>query len=203
LRKLSLRQISILGVALGILLPAMVFGYFMTVARYERELQLRIRAPLVQNADMLSKAMEVPLWNVDKDVSKQFVQAVMRNRDVISLVVTDESGNIFVRSDKVHKKGINTLKEERSIHLENKIIGKVILEMTTEHVNRDLLDDIVKLGAGLVAQVMFSFVLIWFLFDRRIVRPIQILQAATAKLASGKLDEPLALQRQDEIGNLA
>ncbi len=75
--------------------------------------------------------------------------------------------------------------------------------MTTEHVNRDLLDDIVKLGAGLVAQVMFSFVLIWFLFDRRIVRPIQILQAATAKLASGKLDEPLALQRQDEIGNLA
>ncbi len=104
MRKLSLRQISILGVALGILLPAMVFGYFMTVARYERELQLRIRAPLVQNADMLSKAMEVPLWNVDKDVSKQFVQAVMRNRDVISLVVTDESGNIFVRSDKVHKK---------------------------------------------------------------------------------------------------
>ncbi|MFZ6689232.1 ATP-binding protein [Undibacterium sp. SXout11W] len=203
MRKLSLRQISILGVALGILLPAMVFGYFMTVARYERELQLRIRTPLVQNADMLSKAMEVPLWNVDKDVSKQFVQAVMRNRDVISLVVTDESGNIFVRSDKVHKKGINTLKEERPIYLENKIIGKVILEMTTEHVNRDLLDDIFKLGGGLIAQVMFSFVLIWFLFDRRIVRPIQILQAATAKLASGKLDEPLALQRQDEIGNLA
>ncbi|MFZ6863904.1 ATP-binding protein [Undibacterium sp. Ji67W] len=203
MRKLSLRQISILGVALGILLPAMVFGYFMTVARYERELQLRIRTPLVQNADMLSKAMEVPLWNVDKDVSKQFVQAVMRNRDVISLVVKDESGNIFVRSDKVHKQGINTLKEERPIYLENKIIGKVTLEMTTEHVNRDLLDDIFKLGAGLVAQVMFSFVLIWFLFDRRIVRPIQILQAATAKLASGKLDEPLVLQRQDEIGNLA
>ncbi|MBC3864051.1 HAMP domain-containing protein [Undibacterium jejuense] len=203
MRKLSLRQISILGVALGILLPAMVFGYFMTVARYERELQLRIRVPMAQNADMLSKAMEVPLWNVDKEVSKQFVQAVMRNREVISLVVTDEAGNVFVRSDKVRKSGIHTLKEERPIYLETKVIGKVVLEMTTEYVNRDLLDDIFKLGAGLVAQVIFSFVLIWFLFDRRIVRPIQALQAATAKLASGKLDEPLVLQRQDEIGNLA
>jgi len=203
LRKLSLRQISILGVALGILLPAMVFGYFMTVARYERELQLRIRGPMVQNADMLSKAMEVPLWNVDKEVSKQFVQAVMRNREVISLVVTDEAGNVFVRSDKVHKRGISTLKEERPIYLDGKIIGKVSLEMTTEFVNRDLFDDIVRLAAGLVAQVFFSFALIWVLFDRRIVRPIQILQAATAKLASGKLDEPLVLQRQDEIGNLA
>ena len=203
MRKLSLRQISILGVALGILLPAMVFGYFMTVARYERELQLRIRGPMVQNADMLSKAMEVPLWNVDKEVSKQFVQAVMRNREVISLVVTDEAGNVFVRSDKVHKRGISTLKEERPIYLDGKIIGKVSLEMTTEFVNRDLFDDIVRLAAGLVAQVFFSFALIWVLFDRRIVRPIQILQAATAKLASGKLDEPLVLQRQDEIGNLA
>ena len=203
MRKLSLRQISILGVALGILLPAMVFGYFMTVARYERELQLRIRGPMEQSADMLSKAMEVPLWNVDKEVSKQFVQAVMRNREVISLVVTDEAGNVFVRSDKVHKRGISTLKEERPIYLDGKIIGKVSLEMTTEFVNRDLFDDIVRLAAGLVAQVFFSFALIWVLFDRRIVRPIQILQAATAKLASGKLDEPLVLQRQDEIGNLA
>ena len=203
MRKLSLRQISILGVALGILLPAMVFGYFMTVSRYERELQLRIRGPMVQNADMLAKAMEVPLWNVDKEVSKQFVQAVMRNREVVSVVVTDESGNIFVRSDKVRKASASVLTEKRRIRLDDKVIGEVKLELTTEYVDRDLLDDIYKLAAGLIAQVIFSFGLIWFLFDRRIVRPIQILQTATARLASGKLDQPLAWQRHDELGNLA
>ncbi|MFZ6727216.1 ATP-binding protein [Undibacterium sp. MH2W] len=203
MRKLSLRQISILGVALGILLPALVFGYFVTLSRYERELQLRVRGPMAQNADMLAKAMEIPLWNVDREVTKQFVQAVMRNREVVSVVVTDESGNTFVRSDKVRHTNASVLTEKRPIHLEEKVIGEVKLELTTEYVDRDLLDDVYKLAVGLVLQVIFSFILIWFLFDRRIVRPIQQLHSATVRLASGKLDEPLAWQRQDEIGNLA
>ena len=203
MRKLSLRQISILGVALGILLPALVFGYFVTLSRYERELQLRVRGPMAQNADMLAKAMEIPLWNVDKEVTKQFVQAVMRNREVVSVVVTDESGNIFVRSDKVRHTNASVLTETRPIHLEDKVIGEVKLELTTAYVDRDLLDDVYKLAVGLVLQVIFSFILIWFLFDRRIVRPIQQLHSATVRLASGKLDEPLEWQRQDEIGNLA
>ena len=203
LRKLSLRQISILGVALGILLPAIVFGYFVTLSRYERELQLRVRGPMVQNADMLARAMAVPLWNVDKEVTKEFVQAVMRNREVVSVVVTDESGNTFVRSDKVRKTNASVLTEKRPIRLDDKIIGEVKLELTTEYVDRDLLDDLYKLAVGLVLQVILSFILIWFLFDRRIVRPIQLLQSATTRLASGKLDEPLVWQRHDEIGNLA
>ena len=203
MRKLSLRQISILGVALGILLPALVFGYFVTLSRYERELQLRVRGPMAQNADMLAKAMEIPLWNVDREVTKQFVQAVMRNREVVSVVVTDESGNTFVRSDKVRHTNASVLTEKRPIHLEEKVIGEVKLELTTEYVDRDLLDDVYKLAVGLVLQVIFSFILIWFLFDRRIVRPIQQLHSATVRLASGKLDEPLEWQRHDEIGNLA
>lgn len=80
LGKLSLRQILILGVALGILLPALVVGRFLLVDRYERELDLRVRTPMSQYADMLSSAMAVPVWNVDKEVATQFVKAVMRDR---------------------------------------------------------------------------------------------------------------------------
>ncbi|MDE2429110.1 MAG: HAMP domain-containing protein [Burkholderiales bacterium] len=203
MRKLSLRQILIYGVALGIVLPAVIFGQFLIRDRYERELQLRIRNPMSQYADMLSRAMAVPVWNVDRDVANQFVQAVMRDPEVVSVVVLDESRTVFVRSDKIRKNGTRTFHEERSIILDNKIIGNVSLEMTSEHVERDLLEDFLKLTAGLFAQVIFSFFLIWLLFERRIVKPVQELQLATARLADGKLDQPLEWQRQDEIGNLA
>ena len=203
LRSLSLRQISIAGVAIGILLPAVLFGYFAVTSRYERELRLRIQDPMSQYADMLSKAMEIPIWNVDKDVAQTFVQAVMRNPDVTAVTVTDETGAVFVHSGKAHRPDSSMASETRPILLEQKVIGKVTVELTKEHIDRDLLDDILKMVAGLIAQVFFSFLLVLFVFDRRIVRPIQALQRATRLLAEGKLNNPLKWRRSDEIGNLA
>lgn len=192
-----------MGVALGILLPALVFGYFIIQGRYERELQLRIRNPMSQYADMLARAIAVPIWNVDKDVSRQFVQAVMRNREVVSVIVSDESGNVFVRSDKVRKENIEVLSASRPVVMDNQVIGNVEIELTTEYVEHDLIDDVLKLTFALGAQVVFSFGLIWVLFDRRVVQPIQVLQKETVRLASGKLDKALEWQRGDEIGELA
>ncbi|MFD1156141.1 ATP-binding protein [Undibacterium aquatile] len=203
MRHLSLRQISIIGVAAGILVPAVLFGYFTVKTRYERELQLRVYSPMSQYADMLSKAMEVPLWNVDREVAGQFVQAVMRNREVNSVTITDESGTVFVHLEKERKPQNNVVSLARDIRLDQKVIGKVSLELTSAYVDRDFFDDILKLLLALLAQVIFSFVLIWFVFDRRIVRPIQKLQRATLFLSAGELNKSLEWKRQDEIGNLA
>ncbi|MFZ6759007.1 ATP-binding protein [Undibacterium sp. Ji50W] len=188
---------------MGIVLPATVLGRFLVQDRYERELQLRVRNPMSQYADMLSRAMAVPVWTLDKAVANQFIQAVMRNPEVVSVEVFDESKSIFARSAKFKKADAKFLHEERPILLETKVIGTVMLELTTEHIEKELWADFLKLGLALVVQVVFSFILIWFLFERRIVRPIQELQLATGRLARGKLDQPLEWLRQDEIGNLA
>ncbi|MFZ6767467.1 ATP-binding protein [Undibacterium sp. Di26W] len=184
-------------------MPATVLGRFLVQDRYERELQLRVRNPMSQYADMLSRAMAVPVWTLDKAVANQFIQAVMRNPEVVSVEVFDESKSIFARSAKFKKADAKFLHEERPILLEGKVIGTVMLELTTEHIEKELWTDFLKLGLALVVQVVFSFILIWFLFERRIVRPIQELQLATGRLARGKLDQPLEWLRQDEIGNLA
>ncbi|MBC3918699.1 HAMP domain-containing protein [Undibacterium sp. CY18W] len=185
------------------MLPATVLGRFLVQDRYERELQLRVRNPMSQYADMLSRAMAVPVWTLDKAVANQFIQAVMRNPEVVSVEVFDESKSIFARSAKFKKADAKFLHEERPILLETKVIGTVMLELTTEHIEKELWADFLKLGLALLVQVIFSFILIWLLFERRIVRPIQELQLATGRLARGKLDQPLEWLRQDEIGNLA
>ncbi|MFZ6656604.1 ATP-binding protein [Undibacterium sp. TJN19] len=185
------------------MLPAIVLGRFLVQDRYERELELRVRNPMSQYADMLSRAMAVPVWTLDKAVANQFIQAVMRNPEVVSVEVYDESKAIFVRSAKFKKIDAKFLREERPILLETKVIGTIMLELTTEHIEKELWADFLKLGMALLVQVVFSFILIWLLFERRIVRPILELQMATVRLARGKLDQPLEWLRQDEIGNLA
>ncbi|MBC3907533.1 MULTISPECIES: ATP-binding protein [Undibacterium] len=203
MRTLSLRQILIFGVVVGIVLPAIVLGRFLVQDRYERELQLRVRNPMSQYADMLARGMAVPVWTLDKAVANQFIQAVMRNPEVVSVEVLDESKSIFAHSSKFKTADAKVLREERPILLETKVIGSVKLELTTEHIEKELWTDFLKLGMALLVQVVFSFILIWLLFERRIVRPIMELQLATGRLARGKLDQPLEWGRQDEIGNLA
>lgn len=203
MRTLSLRQTLIIGVVVGIVLPAIILARFLVQDRYERELQLRVQNPMSQYADMLSRAMIVPVWTLDKAVANQFIQAVMRNPEVVSVEVRDESKTIFAHSAKAKKSGVNYVKGESPVLLDKRVIGSVMLELTTEYIEKELWVDFLKLGAALLMQVVFSFFLIWFLFGRRIVRPIQELQLATARLARGKLDQALEWERQDEIGILA
>lgn len=203
MRQLSLRQILILGVAFGILLPALILGYFLAQNRYERELDLRVNKAKSQYAEMLSSAMAIPIWNLDKDVANQFVQAVMRNPEVVRVTVEDESKKQFVLSEIAGRRGANDQSEARSVLLDGKVIGKVTVELTTGRIKQDLIDDFLKLGGALLAQVLISFTLILLLFERRIVHPLHRLLLATVDLARGKLDQPLSWQRQDEIGHLA
>lgn len=203
LGKLSLRQILILGVALGILLPALVVGRFLLVDRYERELDLRVRTPMSQYADMLSSAMAVPVWNVDKEVATQFVKAVMRDPAVLQVTVEDESRSQFVHSEIAERRIGEVMHEERPIFLNNKQIGKVVIELSTGRLDHDLLIDFLKLGGAILAQVLISFGFILLLFERRIVHPLQALQNITADLARGKLDKAVIWHRKDEIGSFA
>ncbi|WP_133702442.1 ATP-binding protein [Roseateles toxinivorans] len=189
--------------ALGILLPVLLLGRFLLVDRYEREVNLRVRVPMSQYTDMLSRALVVPLWNVDKEVASRFVQAVMRNPEVVRVTVEDESRNRFVHSEVLDRRSGTVLKDERPIILENRAIGLVTVELSTERVDQELRTDLLKLGAALLGQVGISFLLILLLFERRIMRPVLALRRATERLANGELREPVAWEREDEIGKLA
>ena len=77
----SLRQTLMLGVAAGILLPALFFAGFQVTSKLETEVALRVEAPLKQYADVLSRGMAVAVWNLDRGVAIELVEAVMRNPD--------------------------------------------------------------------------------------------------------------------------
>ena len=199
----SLARTLIVGAGLGILLPALVLAAFLFTDRQDREVNLRVRVPLSQYADVLARGMAVAIWNLDKEVAGQLVEAVMRNPDVAQVTVLDEYRERFAHGEsKVPVVG-DKLREEREVVYNRRVVGHVVVEMSTRRVQLDLLTDLSKLGMALLAQVAISFVLILLLFQRRMLRPLRSLQQSTIRLARGELDQPVQSQRQDEIGMLA
>lgn len=203
LKTQSLARTLIVGAGLGILLPALVLAAFLFTDRQDREVNLRVRVPLSQYADVLARGMAVAIWNLDKEVAGQLVEAVMRNPDVAQVTVLDEYKERFAHGESKPAVVGERLREEREVVYNRRVVGHVVVEMSTRRVQVDLLTDLSKLGIALLAQVVISFVLILLLFQRRMLRPLRSLQQSTIRLARGELDQPVQSQRQDEIGMLA
>lgn len=199
----SLRQILFLGIALGIILPALGFGVFQVNSRFDNEVNLRVKLPTEQYADMLSRGMGLALWNLDHDIAEELVEAVLRNPDVIDVSIIDEYGKEFLSKQGARHTSTHTLKEERDIIYGGIHTGKLTIEVSADRVEKEVWHDFIKSGLALLSQLVVSLLVIWFLFDRRVLRPLSVLQNSASRLASGDLDASISYQRQDEIGQLA
>ncbi|MES2935192.1 MAG: ATP-binding protein [Pseudomonadota bacterium] len=200
---LSLRQTLIIGAGLGILLPAVALAVLQINAKLKNEVDLRVRAPMLQYADVLSNAMGVTIWNVDQAVAEKLVDAVMRNPDVASVVVTNEYGEIFIQKQNPTNPAATLLRDEREIAHNGARAGHLVLALSTERIERELWIDLIKLAVALISQVALSFAFIWLLFELRLLRPLRALQDSALRLASGELDQAVRWQHQDEIGDLS
>jgi signal transduction histidine kinase len=192
-----------MGAGMGILLPAMVLAFFQITSKLDREIDLRVRAPMLQYAEVLSRGLSAAIWNVDKGSADQLIEAVMRNPDVVRISVVDEYQQVFAQQERPAISDLSLLQAQRAILHNGTRVGHLQLALSTERVKGEMIADMVKVALALAAQVLISFVFIWWLFDRRMVRPLQALQQGAQRLALGKLDEPLQWRRDDEIGKLA
>ena len=199
----SLHQALLLGAALGILLPAVVFTSIQMLTRYEDHLETRLRAPMKQYTDVLEHALASALWATDIQTTQKLVDASMDNPDVVSIVVRNEDDEIIVRNQRQAADSDNLLRETRRLYFDGEPIGRVDLDLSTARVVNGLWRDLALIGIALVAQISVSITIIWLLFRRRIILPLRALQQEARHLAQGKLDQALAWTRNDEIGELA
>jgi len=199
----SMHQALLLGAALGILLPAVVFTSIQMLTRYEDHLETRLRAPMKQYTDVLEHALATALWATDIQTTQKLVDAGMDNPDVASITVRDEHDEVIVRNQRPAADSDTLLRETRRLYFDGELVGRVDLDLSTARVVNGLWRDLALIGIALVAQISVSITIIWLLFRRRIILPLRALQQEARHLAQGKLDQALAWTRNDEIGELA
>ena len=199
----SLRHAIVLGVALCVLIPALLLGGLVARDRYADAYRERVTAPLQQYANILVYGLASSVWNVDTETARQLADAVLINPDVVRVSVEDNSLKSFVHVEHPERRKGDAVFEKREIVREGKLLGYLTIELATGRVESELLLEAVKLAVTLLAQLVASFVLILLLLESRLINPLREIRNAAQKLATGELDKPIVTSSQDEIGALA
>jgi PAS domain S-box-containing protein len=199
----SLRHAIVLGVALCVLIPALLLGGLVARDRYADAYRERVTAPLQQYANILVHGLVSSIWNVDSDTARQLADAVLINPDVVRISVEDSSHNTFLQMEHPERRKGEAVFEKREIRRDGQVLGYLTIELSTGRIESELLLEAVKLGVTLLVQLVASFVLILLLLENRLINPLREIRNAAQKLATGELDRPITTSSQDEIGELA
>ena len=143
---LSLRNAIVLGIGLGILIPAILLGTMLASDSYQREFEVRVRGSLQQYASMLEQTMPVPLWQVDTTSAQSFVNSVMLNPDVVRIVVEDAALGRFVHAEQANVQKQGLLSETRDIRKDGAVIGRVTIEMSSHLMEQEFLKKFLRAG---------------------------------------------------------
>ncbi|MBX9869249.1 MAG: HAMP domain-containing protein [Burkholderiaceae bacterium] len=200
---LSLRNAIVVGIAMGILIPVLIIGPFFAGSNYERDINVRLRGSLMQYAGLLEQNMVAPVWHVDKQAAQVFVDSIMLNPDVVSIVVEDASLGVFVSAIRSELRSSTVTRESRLLKKDGQTIGRVTIELSSELIEQEFNRNFWHAVAAIALQLVISFFLLWLLFQRRMMKPLLQLQRDVDRLGDGKFDEPVRVIRPDELGNLA
>jgi PAS domain S-box-containing protein len=200
---LTLRRAIILAVALGLLLPAILIIGFSWFQRYDKDIQKRTEELLDQNANVLANSMQESLWNVDRESGAALLESMMRNEDIVRIEVLDNTLGIFVASERRERRRGYTAARKQTIIYRKTPIGSIVIEVTSTRTRQIILEGLRDYFFALTAQIALALILILWLLDQRLIRPLRRLSFGAENLAKGTLDTPFTWKRLDEIGLLS
>jgi PAS domain S-box-containing protein len=197
-------QLSLIAIGIPTLV-LLLFGIYriqVQTAILENELDISLK----NEARQLSASLSTALFNFDDETCKVICKAALKKPEIIKITVWDLEQEYLVFNDKAFPDSAHTDRTkitEIPISFKSEVIGKVRVVATT-----DFLDtSIARLKTSSFMQVVvldlvLGFVLILVL-NLRFVKPLQDLQISSEEIARGKLDHPINVHRNDELGALA
>jgi len=201
-RRHSLRWAVIGALLIGFALPASI-----SIALRQQEAASKadaaLQADLKHNSELLAIALAGPLWEIDVGAAEPMARALIDDPRFVSAVVTGSGmTRPFLEIRQISGSIGDAATQTREILRNGAPIGAVTLVMTLqpyqEKINAEARQEIIRL---LVALAVSLALVLWVL-EQRILKPMSRLSAAADTLASGKLDQTLALSGKDEIGRV-
>lgn len=166
-----------------------------------------------------SEAYRIPVWNLDKEFMDNYSKAVLNNREIVGLIVYENSTLISAVIKKNYKNSLissieiinnhdelilpqtNVLKQQ--ISMNNRVIGNIELYYTDFFALRDISNKRKELSLAYLLVLIFNAGLIALLIRQRLVLPILKLLRFSNEIAFSKdFNSRIDVSSQDEIGKL-
>jgi len=200
--KLTIRKAVVIAVLLGVLLPALGVGIYLTRNYYVEKLDREIIQTLQRDSDVLSLGVRESLWAIDNESTSALVEAVMQDSPLVSVEVLDPELGRFVFRENPERRLGKIYKLERSVLHRGEVIGRVRLEISDAAFTSEFRRQMISQGGALGLQLLCSVLLILAVLQVRVGRPLKRLTTEAISLAQGELGSSIQPLRQDEIGEV-
>jgi two-component system, NtrC family, sensor kinase len=203
LAKSSLRNAVVLALIVGLLVPTGVVLLIESNAT-RREAMDDLKRDLSRVVEILALSLSEPIWQVSPDLAEPMIKAQVDDPRFVSvLVIEPSSPKPFMEFQREVEDRDLTLTLTRPVLRDGREIARITVTMSAapllERKRADMLRSLWRSGLTLT----LSLALILLVMQRRVLQPMDRLSQAAAKLAAGKLDQPLEqtldMGRDDEI----
>jgi len=205
-------SLGLIGVVTLLLAIFAVVGIFLNMQRMERDLKERL-----ENAVRLAQtSLPTPIWNLDRNVVKDFVEALFLDEAVVYTKITsgeetiaakkryDRQGSIIEAALGASRyEGSEFLFKSAPIQFEDNPVGEIHIVVSRKSLKEKALVQIY----GIVALAVFMIAAIWttsiVITRRYIAQPLLKLQHSASRIANGDLDTFVDISGSGEIGRLS
>jgi signal transduction histidine kinase/HAMP domain-containing protein len=198
---------ALIGVVTLMLVSFAAFAIFFNVSKMEGELAERLNNSL----ELARTSLPKPLWNVDKDIVRDFVKSLFLDKSIVyakvlwgNLVITEKKRDKFQQEDfSYFESSSRFIAKTSDIIYAGQKVGTIQLVMSREIIKKELIVNIsviVNLTLVIIAGIAVTSV---FITRRYISRPLLELQNSATAIAQGDLEAFIDTSSSDEIGSLA
>lgn len=148
--------------------------------------------------------MSDAVWNLKYDDASALADAaIWRNDDILYIEIRDNKKTVFVSSQRRKLPGGFIATTEANIYYRGQVAGSLKIEVGDTRLQQAMTDRLLQQMWSLALQIALSIFLIMLFFERRLIRPLQRLNADTEQVIAGQVEQTITPRRLDEIGLLS
>ncbi|MDE2427771.1 MAG: HAMP domain-containing protein, partial [Burkholderiales bacterium] len=202
--RITLRLAIILAVVFGLTVPAAIL-----IPYHLHSIEIAARARNTEDhnrlVDILSVILSEPLWQITPEIANISSEVVYSDPRVATIeVITLPDRKEFIRNDsrkKLQKGPFTSM--VREIKHGGQVIGEVRLTMAEDLLRESLASDFRRYVTTAFLSLILAIIFILLVLQWRLVKPVRMLMDESDRLANGELNDPIALNREDELGHLS
>ncbi|MDZ7924845.1 MAG: HAMP domain-containing sensor histidine kinase [Marinagarivorans sp.] len=194
-------------VVLSIAMPALFTGAFVMHKNYTRSVDFDARISAQNYIDVLQGGLSLALWNLAPELAKPIVDSLQLDESVLAIYVVYKNGDIFLDYHRWPKEIIdnekNKITTQGDIFYQGQEVGYVVLHYGLQKSLSKAKEESLILVQMLSLQLFISFVVLSFVLNKRVLKPLIKLKAAAQGIASGDLKTNIPSVVDDEFGELS
>jgi len=200
----SLTFAVVLALLLGLLLPTTAVLLYDVQAARETAME-DLKRDLARTSEVMSLSLAEPVWQVSPDLAEPMVKAQVDDpRFVAVKVVEPASSAPFLSFERRRETDDTTLtlSQTRAIQRDGREIAQLTITMTAAPLLQAKRAEGWRTVWRSGITLTLSLVLMLWVLQRYVMRPMTELTSAAEALAAGRLEQPLQVSGADEIARV-